>query len=67
MSTALSQYERTALQEINDWKSPEEQTWFGAIANAVSYPFDLAGDAVMSIPGAQTAVGKNCGRTHLSA
>ena len=31
MSTALSQYERTALQEINDWKSPEEQTWFGAL------------------------------------
>lgn len=46
----LTKYERNAVAEIHEWKSPK-LGWFGYAMKAINRPLDKAGDAVFATPG----------------
>lgn len=60
MTTEMSNYERRALQEIREWRNPKP-TLLRKVGAALNKPFDLAGEAVMKIPGAEVAIAKSIG------
>ena len=49
MNKQPSDYERRALEQIHEWKTPE-LTWSDQAMRVISLPLDKAGDFIMEIP-----------------
>lgn len=58
MSTNLSPYEKKVLQEIEKWKHPEEDGFFGKLISIVNKPIDKAGELVLDLPGVGDVIKK---------
>lgn len=43
MTTQLSDYERTALDDIREWKNPASGGWFGQTMKKIGWPLDKLG------------------------
>lgn len=56
----MSAYERRALEQIHEWKTPN-LTWFGKAMQLISWPLDEAGDFIMKTPGLGDAIKKAIG------
>ena len=50
MNKQPSDYERRALEQIHEWKTPK-LTWFGQTMQVINWPLDKAGDFIMETPG----------------
>lgn len=51
-------FEAAAIQKIHTWKHPDKK-WLGRVTQAVNWPLDQAGDAVMKTPGVGSVVQKS--------
>ncbi len=51
----IIKYDEQAIKEIHAWKNPE-LGWFGQAMRIVNWPFDKAGDIVLSTPGVGDAI-----------
>ncbi len=60
MTKQSSAYERRALEQIHEWKTPE-LTWSDQAMRVISRPLDKAGDFIMEIPVLGDAIKKAIG------
>ena len=60
MNMPMSAYERRALEQIHEWKTPN-LTWFGQAMQVISWPLDKAGGFIMDTPGLGGAIKKAIG------
>jgi hypothetical protein len=57
MKSELSEYERSAVTSIHEWKSPKIG-WFGRTMERVNWPLERAGDLVTEVPGVDWVIEK---------
>ena len=60
MNKQPSAYERRALEQIHEWKTPD-LTWFGQAMQVINWPLDKASDFIMETPGLGDAIKKAIG------
>ncbi len=57
----LTQYEANELQKIRDWRDPAKAGFLAKVTHVVNRPFEIAGDAVMKIPGVEAVISTSVG------
>ena len=56
-----TRYEENELQKIRDWRDPAKAGIVAKVASAINKPFEMAGDAVMKIPGVEAVISTSVG------
>lgn len=60
MKKELSQYERSALTSIHEWKSPQIG-WFDKAMEIINWPLEKVGDLITEVPGVEWVIEKAVG------
>ena len=60
MKNELSEYERSAVTSIHDWKNPQIG-WFGKTMETINWPLEKAGDLITEVPGVDWVIEKAVG------
>lgn len=60
MKNELSEYERTAVFSIHEWKNPEIG-WFGKAMEVINWPIEKAGDLITQVPSVDWVIEKAIG------
>lgn len=60
MKDELTEYEKSAVASIHEWKNPQIG-WFGKAMEVVNWPLDKAGDLITEVPGVDWVIEKSIG------
>ena len=60
MKNELSEYEKSAVTSIHDWKNPQIG-WFGKTMETINWPIEKAGDLITEVPGVDWVIEKAVG------
>ncbi len=60
MKNELTEYEKTAVISIHEWKNPQIG-WFGKAMEIINWPLEKAGDLITEVPGVDWVIEKTVG------
>jgi hypothetical protein len=60
MKNELTEYEKSAVASIHEWKNPQIG-WFGKAMEIVNWPIEKAGDLITEVPGVDWVIEKAIG------
>jgi hypothetical protein len=60
MKNELSEYEKSAVASIHDWKNPQIG-WAGKAMEMINWPLEKAGDLITDVPGVNWVIEKAIG------